>query len=166
MPPRPPDGQLTTKESTFVKLASEGMTLSAAAEEAGYAGEHREVDRLLARPEVRNELIRRLNRSAVSMRLLGANAQSVLNRAMSSYLIVDPALRAALSLDDISAKDAIRAADVVIGVLARHNKTLLEAAEAEDSVHDQLALAKAILEGRILPVMPEPTNDDGSEKSN
>lgn len=163
--PKLPAGELTTKQAEFVRLAAEGLTLGKAAEAAGYVDGGHEVDRLLAQPDVRNELIRRLNRSAVSMRVLGANAQSVLNRAMSSYLIVDPALRQALSLDDISAKDAIRAADVVISVLARHNKTLLEAAEAEDAVHDQLALAKAILEGRILPVVEQPVPEGEDEKS-
>jgi hypothetical protein len=141
------------------------MTLPVAAKEAGYLDGGHEVDRLLSRPEVRNELIKRLNRSAVSMRLLGANAQSVLNRAMSSYLIIDPALRVALSLDDISAKDAIRAADVVISVLARHNKTLLEAAEAEDSAIDRLTLARAVLDGRVLPMQLPPANEDGEEQS-
>ncbi len=56
---------LTTKETKFVANAGLGMSLTKASTHAGYTDGAQEVDRLLARPALRNELIDNLQKQAI-----------------------------------------------------------------------------------------------------
>jgi hypothetical protein len=84
---------------------------------------------------------------------------------MSGFLAQTDEQRAALGVEKVVARDAIAAANTVFGVLGRHNRTLLEAAEVEDSALDKIALAKAILDGEVSPLILPAVNEKGEETS-
>jgi hypothetical protein len=160
---RPVDDGLTPKEVALVRGIVSGLDKNHAAKEAGYSDWQKEADVVLARPAVRNELIRQLMRHAVSMKMLGAQAYATLSKTMAGFLAQTDEQRSALGVEKIAARDAISAANTVFGVLGRHNRTLLEAAEVEDSALDKVALAKAILNGEASPLVIPPGDPNGEE---
>lgn len=162
MPPRKGD-ELTEREMALVINIANGMDKNHAAKAAGYSDWQKEADNALARPLVRNELVRRLMRHAVSMKMLGAQAYATLSKAMAGFLTTSDEQRAALGVDKVAPRDAIAAANTVFAVLGRHNKTLLEAAEAEDAAPSRIALAKAILDGEALPIVAPKGEEEGTE---
>ena len=165
MPLRPKDEGLTPKEAALVRGIASGLDKNHAAKEAGYSDWQKEADTVLSRPAVRNELVKMLMRHAVSMKMLGAQAHATLSKTMAGFLCQSDEQRSALGVDKISARDAIAAANTVFGILSRHNRTLLEAAEVEDSAIDKIALAKAILDGEALPIVVPAANAEGEDTS-
>jgi len=139
----------TPKQKAVVELAGQGVSITAAAREAGYSDPKGEKDRILSNPAIRDEILDRLAKKAISWRTMVAKAKKAVNEFCMTLADNDERDRNGRLV--ITVAERVSAAKVIMEQVRKADPdSLIEGARKEDE-----AESKAEAVDRILGQMNE-----------